>query len=968
MLFSAVSLIVDTNTALYGELHTALAANAETAIGTTFCKLAPTMFSYYSVYVNHQSRAMSEIAQLQANLPGFTDRLLELRASPEVQGLGISDYLIKPFQRVLKYPLLLREVIRHTDESHPDYANLTAALAEVNKQVAELNENKAKADNLAKMLDINSRVSGLPRGFQLVHPQRQFIRSGDVRKISGNRDQERRIFLFNDLLMYCKRRTLAAASLRRGPASLDASAGGDEDHPSEKFECRGMIFMKDLEFEDVADTATVEHAIAVTRADKNLRYILYFARRVEKTEWLKALAAAKQTHATLLLSAAQFSDATGHDDAIGVVRLYYDATGGTDSSRDFKTFAIGVRVTAAELLEKFSVKCRLAPHLADGPGVLEITLVLTGGEKRVLEADESPLAVQLAAIKNGVRFPGEGGRFEVVLPEAVRSSLAAAVVDGAAKAAEQRKADVDASDAKAAASLEEAASGASVADSDDDDEDREPGENSGAVAAAQTAARALLGAASSMTKSLSGEADDDVCVQCGGRVYHAERTTYADGAVLHRLCVAAYGRSRLARRRRESRAADRIVELQARKIRAISGDVGAPSDGEDAAGSAATCGGCGKQLVDGIDVKFCTGCGRRLGSGRALPDPTKRSAPQPAVRRPPPTKGGGEVSSSVSPSATPPTSASPSSKGGRVPPPLPTGKTAAMARDVHKDRLAAKLGRPPTDEELAAVLPANASLAPSSPSSSSSASSTSSSAGSALSSSPSSPPTSLGGAVRSLGVRGVLLDERWARQYQAVCAYLHAEENPSFWLAVEEYRRLPDLPRLAVAESIFRRHLSDEAVQQVNVSSSSITGVADALRSAPPDLFDTCQAEVLKLMDESAQTNDLDDLLKEASVDEPSGATTSSSSTLPSLSLGKFRFGSGNSSSSSSSSSSSKTSATPATAATPGARTSATGEKGDGTSPANAGADDDGDRAGLKSPRAAVSKLAGTIRGLGAKK
>jgi hypothetical protein len=213
----------------------------------------------------------------------------------------------------------------------------------------------------------------------------------------------------------------------------------------------------------------------------------------------------------------------------------------------------------------------------------------------------------------------------------------------------------------------------------------------------------------------------------------------------------------------------------------------------------------------------------------------------------------------------------------------------------------------------------------------------------------SSPPTTLAAAVAQMGIRGVLVDERWARQYQQVCAYLHAEENPSFWLAVEEYRRLPDLPRLAVAESIFRRHLSDEAVQQVNVSSGSITGVADSLRAAPPDLFDACQAEVLRLMEESAKTNDLDELVREASAEEgPTGAATSSSA-LPSLSLGKFRFGGGGSG---------------------GADSSGSGEKGDaGTQVgSNAAADDDGDRTGLKSPRAAVSKLAGTLRGLGAKK
>ena len=109
---------------------------------------------------------------------------------------------------MLKYPLLLRELIRHTPESHPDRAGLDAAVSKIqtvshasllirvsfifvvkNQVVDEVNRNKQKADNLKQMLALNARISGIPRSITLVLPSRRLVRDGWVQKISGGNDQ-----------------------------------------------------------------------------------------------------------------------------------------------------------------------------------------------------------------------------------------------------------------------------------------------------------------------------------------------------------------------------------------------------------------------------------------------------------------------------------------------------------------------------------------------------------------------------------------------------------------------------------------------------------------------------------------------------------------------------------------------------------------------------------------------------------
>jgi len=39
----------------------------------------------------------------------------------------LESYLVKPVQRLPKYPLLIKDLLKHTDQDHPDYENLQKA-------------------------------------------------------------------------------------------------------------------------------------------------------------------------------------------------------------------------------------------------------------------------------------------------------------------------------------------------------------------------------------------------------------------------------------------------------------------------------------------------------------------------------------------------------------------------------------------------------------------------------------------------------------------------------------------------------------------------------------------------------------------------------------------------------------------------------------------------------------------------
>lgn len=60
--------------------------------------------------------------------------------------INLGSFLIKPVQRVMRYPLLLMELLNSTPESHPDKAPLTNAVLAVKEINVNINEYKRRKD------------------------------------------------------------------------------------------------------------------------------------------------------------------------------------------------------------------------------------------------------------------------------------------------------------------------------------------------------------------------------------------------------------------------------------------------------------------------------------------------------------------------------------------------------------------------------------------------------------------------------------------------------------------------------------------------------------------------------------------------------------------------------------------------------------------------------------------------------
>ena len=76
--------------------------------------------------------------------------------------MGTEQFLMKPFQRITKYPLLFRELLKSTPETHPDYEDRVKAFEAINEVVETINKQKGDAEQFSQVVASMGTIDKLP--------------------------------------------------------------------------------------------------------------------------------------------------------------------------------------------------------------------------------------------------------------------------------------------------------------------------------------------------------------------------------------------------------------------------------------------------------------------------------------------------------------------------------------------------------------------------------------------------------------------------------------------------------------------------------------------------------------------------------------------------------------------------------------------------------------------------------------
>ncbi|EFB24901.1 hypothetical protein PANDA_009518, partial [Ailuropoda melanoleuca] len=158
----------------------------------------------YGEYCSHMEHAQSTLNQLLAGREDFRQKVEECTLKVQDGKFKLQDLLVVPMQRVLKYHLLLKELLSHSTD-RPERQQLKEALEAMQDLAMYINEVKRDKETLKKISEFQSSIENLQ--VKLEEYGRPKI-DGElkVRSIVNHTKQDRYLFLFDKVVIVCKRR------------------------------------------------------------------------------------------------------------------------------------------------------------------------------------------------------------------------------------------------------------------------------------------------------------------------------------------------------------------------------------------------------------------------------------------------------------------------------------------------------------------------------------------------------------------------------------------------------------------------------------------------------------------------------------------------------------------------------------------------------------------------------------------
>ncbi|XP_056138580.1 neuroepithelial cell-transforming gene 1 protein-like [Lampris incognitus] len=149
----------------------------------------------YKDYCSNQlaAKALLDQKKQDRRVQDFLQRCLE---SPFSRKLDLWSFLDIPRSRLVKYPLLLREILRHSPPEHPDLTNLERAITIIQGVLSDINLRKGESE-CQYYIDKLEYLDGKQRD-PLIDNCKSLLCHGELRNKSG---LKLHVFLFSELLV-----------------------------------------------------------------------------------------------------------------------------------------------------------------------------------------------------------------------------------------------------------------------------------------------------------------------------------------------------------------------------------------------------------------------------------------------------------------------------------------------------------------------------------------------------------------------------------------------------------------------------------------------------------------------------------------------------------------------------------------------------------------------------------------------
>ncbi|XP_062897470.1 phosphatidylinositol 3,4,5-trisphosphate-dependent Rac exchanger 1 protein isoform X1 [Mobula hypostoma] len=301
VLFSNIEEILDVHMVFLEALECCLQPEPQPQheLGNIFLQFKD-RFCVYQEYCSNHEKALRLLMELN-KIPEVRAMILNcmVLGGMKTTDIPLEGYLLTPIQRICKYPLLLKELLKRTPKKHGDSTAVAEALQAMKTVCTNINETKRQMEKLEALEHLQSSIEGW-EGSNLTDICTELLQQGPLLKISAGNIQERVFFLFDNLLVYCKRKSRVSG---KKSTKRTKSMNGAQ------YIFRGRINTEVMEVEHVEDgTAdyhsngyTVTNGWKIHNTAKNKWFVLMAKTADEKQKWLDAILKEREQRESLKL-------------------------------------------------------------------------------------------------------------------------------------------------------------------------------------------------------------------------------------------------------------------------------------------------------------------------------------------------------------------------------------------------------------------------------------------------------------------------------------------------------------------------------------------------------------------------------------------------------------------------------------------------------------------------------------------
>uniref|UniRef100_A0AAQ4R393 Intersectin 2b n=1 Tax=Gasterosteus aculeatus aculeatus TaxID=481459 RepID=A0AAQ4R393_GASAC len=247
--------------------------------------------SHMQPYIRFCSCQINGATLVQSRIdsePNFKEFLKKIATDYRCKGMPLSSFLLKPMQRITRYPLHIKNILESTGEGHPDRGPLKEALEKAEELCQQVNEGVREKENSDRLEWIQSHLQFDGATENLVFNSltnclgpRKLLHSGKMNKVKSNK--ELFAFLFNDFLLLTH-------------AAKQFSSSGPDKLFSSKNNVQLKIYKPPVLLNEVLvklpDPSSDEPTFHISHIDRV--YILRTDNINERTAWVQKIKAASE--------------------------------------------------------------------------------------------------------------------------------------------------------------------------------------------------------------------------------------------------------------------------------------------------------------------------------------------------------------------------------------------------------------------------------------------------------------------------------------------------------------------------------------------------------------------------------------------------------------------------------------------------------------------------------------------------